>query len=124
MILIKWFFVGLQEFNEEAFDMEIVKRNSWSKKATELFNEWIADQTPLTFLVECVESSRFFGQVLIHSQNGNEPFSVSTALCSQNEAMFDENYLNGKCQFFFSYNLTIATKNTTKVTKQSKIILE
>lgn len=91
------FFVCLQQFNEVLFDTEKVKCLDWSKKSIELFKEWISDQTELTFLIESVESSRCFGQVLINGQNNNEPFSVAAALCELNEAILDRKYKNGEC---------------------------
>ncbi|XP_055299568.1 uncharacterized protein LOC129567060 isoform X2 [Sitodiplosis mosellana] len=82
------------EFNEVLFDMERVKTHQWSKKATELFSEWVGDESRLTFLIESVESNRCFGQVLIYCHNNNEPFSVVGALMEQDEAIQDRCYMN------------------------------
>lgn len=89
----------MQDFDEVLFDTVKKKSGAWSKNATEIFTEWIGEQPTAIFVIQLIESSRCFGQVIIDC-NGNEPFSIVDALCQQNEAMLDKNYMNG---WYFSF---------------------
>lgn len=84
---------------------QILKTNCWSRESIDKFSQCIDERKFVTFHVEDKESERSFGQLQLHSQNGNSnTLSVAQCLCDWEVATRDRNYLFGKDTLICDFN--------------------
>lgn len=82
--------------------METVKCDSWPAKTTDIFQELICERKKMVFdITEANHGGRYFGRLLLYSDNDNDSVCMAEHLCEVNGAMKSSDYLNGesKCDF-------------------------
>lgn len=96
--------LGLQQFNVEKLESEIVKCKVWSANATETFKEIVRNNRKMTFkVIEPNHGGQCFGRLSFNSQdnNNNQSECVAKMLCDLYEAKVSKDYLSGELHSIF-----------------------